>query len=405
MTADPTIIGVDISAGGVWNSLFHDSLSGLLRYAVQRPSWELLFNDGPLKQRGLFSRYGDLAGLKARGLIVYGRLSDSRLVRVKALGIPVVSVQAGTDSAFPCVQTDFPLSGSMVAEHLIARAFTSLAFVGNLTIPSITGRYEGFAQMARQHGCLRAWLSVREKRDGVVVTNRSEAIRSGLVDEQATPRENNLSDWLAALPKPVGIMTSSDRRAQNVLMACRNLGLAIPDQVAIVGVENNRLICESTRPGISSVDVNGPRIGYEAARLLDSLIEGKASANAPVRVAPRGVVTRGSSDILAIDDRAVRAAVTFINRNLSRPIGVNDIVRASDISCTNLERRFRLNLDRTINAELLRQRLERSKQLMIETDLSLSQIAELSGFRYSYFRNVFARKTGEAPGQWREERV
>jgi len=403
MAARQMVIGIDVAHGGLWNSLFQDSLRGILRHASSSPSWNLLFNDGPLKQRGGFSRYEDLETLGAAGLITYGRLSLSEIRRVKALRIPVVEIQTGMTGAFPSVQTDFAENGRIVAEHLLDRGFRSFGFVGNLALPSIAARYEGFAQTVQRRGRPCAWFSVRQEGDGEPRANRSEALRRSRAVRATAPRENSLDEWLAGLPKPVGIMASSDRRAQSVLAACKRLGLAVPDDAAIVGVENNALICESTRPPLSSLDVNGGRIGFEAAGLLDRLMGGERAPEEPVWIPPRSVVVRASSNALAVGDRAVRAAVEYIARNLEDPIGLNDIVRASGVSCATLERRFHQSLDRTVNEELVRQRLDRAKRLMIETDLSLARIAEISGFRYSYFRNVFAAEARIPPGQWRCE--
>ncbi|MCX7012023.1 MAG: substrate-binding domain-containing protein [Candidatus Sumerlaeota bacterium] len=403
MATRQVVIGIDVAHGGLWNSLFQDSLQGILRYASSSPSWKLFFNDGPLKQRGGFSRYEDLETLGAMGLITYGRLSPSEIQRVKALRIPVVAIQTGMTGAFPSVQTDFAENGRIVGEHLLDRGFRGFGFVGNLALPSIAARYEGFAQTVQRRGRPCAWFSVRQKDDGEPRANRAEALRRFRAGRPTAPRENSLDEWLAGLPKPVGIMASSDRRAQSVLGACKRLGLAVPDDAAIVGVESNALICESMRPALSSVDVNGERIGFEAAGLLDRLMNGEKAPDEPVWIPPRSVVVRASSNALAVGDRAVRAAVEYIARNLENPIGLNDIVRASGVSCATLESRFHQNLDRTVNEELVRQRLDRAKRLMIETDLSLARIAEISGFRYSYFRNVFAAAARIPPGQWRRE--
>jgi len=403
MARKSRIVAVDTERASVWRPLLTQSLRGILRYAAQDPSWQLLFNKGPLEQRGRFKRFEDLPALGADGLITIGIQTVRSRQRIKALGIPVVAIPGRGSEGFPAVETDWRASGRMAARHLLDRGFRHFAFVSDLAILSMLMPYESFAGTVAAKGCSCAWFSLQYKVREDLIPNPRKAAKAGADEYGAGPGDKNFLQWLQDLPKPLGVMASGDSRAQQVLSACKILGLAVPGEVAVVGQANSELICESTQPPLSSVEPNGARIGFEAARLLGRLMAGEPAPDTPIWIPPRDVVARASSDALAVSDPHVRAAVGFIRQNLPNPIGLREIVRASGICCSGLERLFHIFLGRTVHAELLRQRIERAQQLMARTDLSLPHIAELSGFKSSYFSNVFAAKAGMSPGQWRRE--
>ena len=214
-----------------------------------------------------------------------------------------------------------------------------------------------------------------------------------------------LAAWLHALSKPVGLMACNDDRGRQVLEACRTAGVAVPEEIAVVGVDNDELLCELSDPPLSSVALDTERGGYEAAQLLDGLMSGRIRQPARILVAPLGVVTRRSTDIVAAEDREVAAAVRWIRDWARRgPLRVAEVAQAVKLSRRSLEVRFRAALGRSVRAEIERVRLEHARSLLAETDLPTSQVAELSGFGSpSYLALVFRRRFRSTPTRYREE--
>jgi LacI family transcriptional regulator, galactose operon repressor len=183
---------------------------------------------------------------------------------------------------------------------------------------------------------------------------------------------------------------------------CRQLGFRVPDEVAIVGVDDDDLLCELSRPSLSSVALPGERIGYEAAVLLDRWLRGLRPPKKVVVLPPVGVVVRQSSDLMAVPDPQVSAALRFIREQADRPLHVQDVLREVPMARRALERRFRKWLQRSISEEIRRIHLERSRQLLSQTDLPLSAVATQSGFTDGrQLSVVFRRETGLTPSAFR----
>jgi LacI family transcriptional regulator len=217
--------------------------------------------------------------------------------------------------------------------------------------------------------------------------------------------QGRLAQWLKLLPKPVGVMACDDDRGLQVLDACLRTGLVVPDEVAIVGVNNDEALCRLTNPPLSSIDVNPERIGCEAAALLDRLMAGAKPPTQVAEFAPRGLVIRQSSDTIGVADPHVAAALRYIRAHASQPIAVSEVAGAAEISQSTLERRFTEVLRRTPNQEIRRVRLAHAQRLLTETDLPLATIAQKSGFRsIGYFCEVFHQQLGCTPGVFRRDR-
>lgn len=215
-----------------------------------------------------------------------------------------------------------------------------------------------------------------------------------------------LSQWLQGLAKPVGIMACYDIKAQQILDVCRELDLAVPEQVAVIGADNDDLLCNLSDPPLTSVIPNSHRAGYEAARLLDRMMSGQEVQNDGVLVRPLGIHTRQSTDTLAIEDADIAAAVRFIRQHATEGIQVGDVLKAVPLSRRVLESRFRKILGRTPHEEIVRQRISRVQQLLSETELSLREIAERSGFEHPEYLSVcFKQATGQSPSQFRKASV
>lgn len=199
-------------------------------------------------------------------------------------------------------------------------------------------------------------------------------------------------------------MACNDIRGQQVMNICRRLQMAVPEEVAVIGVDNDEVLCELSDPPLSSVAPDTLRIGYDAAALLEQMMSGRRPPARPVLVPPLGIVTRRSTDVLAMNDRQLSVGVRFMRQHVFEAIHVTDLARAAGMSRRVFERRFAAQFGRPPKAEMLRLRLERVKELLADTDWTLASIAERTGFKYGEcLHSIFSQKTGITPGEFRRQ--
>jgi LacI family transcriptional regulator len=214
-----------------------------------------------------------------------------------------------------------------------------------------------------------------------------------------------LTDWLVGLPKPVGLMTCNDSQGLYVLQACRQLGIRVPEDAAIVGVDNDELMCELAIPPLSSVAQDTEQIGFRAAQMLDTIMAARPRHPVHITVPPACLVTRQSSDVLAVEDDVVSRATRFIREHATELVGVGQIAHHIGVSRSTLEKRFKSLTGRTVHYELQRRRLDIAQRLLTCSNLTLQVIAERSGFRSAhYMSDVFRRELGYPPGKLRQQR-
>ncbi|MEO7415140.1 MAG: DNA-binding transcriptional regulator [Opitutaceae bacterium] len=316
---------------------------------------------------------------------IIARIETPRIARaVVRAGVPAVDMSAARlVPTLPWVETDDEQIAKLASEHLLERGFKNFGFCGDARFNWSVWREKHFrAQIGARHQ-VQSYVPLIS---GADLTSQVEDIRR----------------WLLELPKPIGIMACYDNRGQQVLDACRRAGLSVPGEVAVIGVDNDELLCDLASPPLSSVIPNAHRAGYEAAALLDRMMAGKRVPATARLIPPRGVAARQSTDVLAVDDRDVARAVQFIREEACTGINVSDILRAVPLSRRVLEQRFQRLLGRTPREEILQVRLNRVRQLLAETSLSLYQIAERTGFEHvEYLSVVFKRETGETPSGYR----
>lgn len=365
-------------------------LSGISKCVREHESWAISFEEWSwtLSPAWLENWEGD--GLIAR--IETRHLADA----VCRLRVPAVDVRGSVpDLDVPLIDTDDQAVAALAAEHLQERGFRHYAFCGFVGANYSDKRSRWFAERVAQFG---GSCDVYRPPQPARAAGTIKLERRGLLYEE------DLARWLTALPKPVGIMACNDIRGQQVMKACRQLGLLVPDEVAVVGVDNDEVLCELSDPPLTSVVPNTLRIGYEAAALLDRMMRGQKPPKAPQFVPPLGVATRRSTDVLAIPDRAVASVLRYIREHACEGIQVPDLVRVAAMSRTVLERRFAGLVGRSPKAEILRVQLARARQLLTETDLSLAIIAERTGFKHpEYFNSLFRLKLGVTPGRYRRQ--
>ena len=243
---------------------------------------------------------------------------------------------------------------------------------------------------------------------------KNEGITCHLLEEKSSRRinlhpvwderyEKPLIEWLRGLPKPVGLMTLYDYQSALVIEACHKAGIAVPEEIAVLGVDNDWHLCNLSLPSLSSVDTNTARIGYEAAKLLDLKMDGKPLPPRPILVKPKDVVQRRSTDMIAVDDPDVVAALVFIRKNVFSGITIADIVREVAVSQSTLQRRFKKFFGRSPEQEMIRLRIAKAKELLRNTNHSVSVIADLSGFTsQAYFVKAFVHVLGMTPARFRK---
>jgi LacI family transcriptional regulator len=277
--------------------------------------------------------------------------------------------------------------GRMAAEHLLERGFEHFACCGFSGEHWSERRRDGFTA---EIGHARFECSVYESpRAGLQVWKRDQT---------------RLLEWVKSLPQPVGVFTTNDLRGQHVLDVCGRLNLAVPEQVAVIGVDNDELVCNLCNPPLSSVIPNPERIGYEAAHWLDRLMRGERPPVLEIEIPPLGVAVRQSSDVFAVSDAVVASALRFIRERACEGATVQHLVDHLSVSRSWLERNFRKLLNRSPQAEIRTVQVKRCKELLRTTTLSLEKIAPLAGFEHpEYMSVVFKRETGHTPGQYRAQ--
>ena len=288
----------------------------------------------------------------------------------------------------PKIRPDNVGIGHLGAEHFLERGFRNFAFCGFSNDGWSCERRDGFVEA----------LALAGHRGEV----HDVEYPGGLTPEWDAREIAALARWLAALPKPVGVMCCNDLRALEVLEAAQNARQLVPEEVAILGANNDTIRCELCSPPLSSVATNPFQSGYQAAETLDLLMDGKRPPSSDVRIDPIEVVTRHSTDVLAIHDRNVAAALSYIREHACEGVTVGDVVRHAAAARSQIERKFRQYLGRSPQAEIRRVQVARIRQLLHETDFPLKKIAELTGFEHvEYMCVLFKRLADETPGAYR----
>lgn len=359
-------------------------LAGVARYIHEHEPWAIYLKPfGVEKQLRHWLRewHGD-------GIIAAVAELEPDLAR--QVDIPIVDVVGILRNAkVPLVHANDKSIGRLAADHLLERGFRNFGFVGYEQFWS-TDRREGFKELVSRHGFECAVYTLPYPSPGLGGPEFWEQQQQALVK------------WIQSLPKPVGVMASTDLMGQQFLEACQRAEVVVPEQVAVIGADNDELICNICLPPLSSVVINDAQRGYQAAAVLDQLMRGQPPPGEPVYVEPSGVVSRASTDILAIEDETLAAALRFVRDHACEAIGVDDVVQAVPMSRSVLERRFRKVVGRTVNDEIVRVRLNRAVELLSATQLELKAIALKAGFGSpSYMGAVFREKLGRTPGSYR----
>lgn len=360
-------------------------VAGAAQYAREASDWELYFEE----HAG--DRLPDFATWQGAGAIVAAGYS-ALAPKIRTAGIPVVVV-GGTPvdddlaADIPRVTTDNARIAVLAAEHLLDRGLQSFGFYAPPAAPEIAWselRCRAFVERLEAAG----------RECAVLIASHSATNWSKLQEE--------LIHWLAARPRPLGVMACDDRHARHLLEACRTAGLRVPHDVAVIGVDDDELVCELSTPPLTSIAQSTRRIGYEAARLLNRLMRGgRCGEPAPAIhtvIPPLRVVTRGSTDTVAVDDSLIAWAVATIRERACRGLNAQDLAKLAGVSRWMIERRFRSLIGHSIHEDIARIRLSEAERLVRTTQLPMREVAARSGFHsVSYLTTAFRRKLGTTP--------
>lgn len=307
------------------------------------------------------------------------------------LGLPLVDLNdTAPTHGVPKIRPDNIAIGHLGAEHLLERGFRHFAYCGFTELGWSAERRDGFLEALALAGHSCEVLDVEYP--------------MGMTPFWDAKQITALSAWLRRLPKPVAIMACNDMRALQVASAAHAAGLLVPEEIAVLGANNDPIRCELAEPPLSSVATNTFQSGYQAAEQLAEMMAGKRPTVLDRRIEPIGVVTRQSTDILAMGDKNVAAAVSYIREHACHGITVEKVLQQAFASRSQLEKKFRRYIGRSPQAEIRRVQVEKIRQLLLETDFPLKKIAELAGFEHvEYMCVVFKRLTGDSPGSYRKK--
>lgn len=362
-------------------------LRGIARYHQEFGPWSIF-----LETRGLAAPAPHwLANWDGDGILA--RVNDTKMAdAILATGLPAVDLRGALSNVgLPFIGIDNLPVAQMAFEHLTNCGLTRFAFCGTPDgeNPNQDLRRDHFVAIVEAAG-FQCDVCLGAGKPGKKIEWEKE--------------QQYFAKWVKSLPKPVGLMTCHDDRGQQILDACRRAQVIVPDDIAVISVDNDVHLCNLATPTLTSIDVNPGRIGYQGAAILDEMMRGKTPTESQILIGPpRGIAARRSTDTISIDDQEVAHAIRFIRENAVKGIRVSAVHARSGLSVSMLERRVKKTLGRSIKAEINRVRMLRAKLLLSETDLTISDIARRTGFAETkYFCEVFRKIEGMTATQFRK---
>ena len=364
-------------------------MTGIVKYAQHYGPWAFYWEPGGLEKAWPKLQALDIDGVILRDL--------DKLDEVVALKIPAIVVGHSKTEIPDLVNvvTDSQAIGRIGAEHLLSRGLKHFAYCGYGGAGPAVSKAESFVWSEGRQNSFQQHI----ERAGFKVD--AFCALPGATDVWQQERQK-MTDWLQSLAKPVGIMACNDDCGQQVVEACKLAGLSIPDEVSVLGADNDELICGLSSPPMSSVAINFERAGYEAARVLNDLLRGKKTAHSKITVTATHVVIRRSTDYMAISDLNLQKALQFIRDHIRENIRVLDVSHAAGLSRRALEIKFQREMESSVHDYIKRLRTDQIMRLLVETDLPIGQIAESLGFSdIQHFARYFRAGTQMSPLAYR----
>jgi len=324
--------------------------------------------------------------IEANGVVLCGVKKPGRMI-VK--GIPTITIDVVEKiKGIPNVVGDCETVGKMAAEYFLSLGLKHFAFCGYSKIGWSIERRNAFKKKLKEAG------------HSVHIFNPPKSDAENLLEKERII----LAKWLESLPKPIGIMACNDDRGHNIIEAATMAELKIPDEIAVLGVDNDKLVCELTKPPMSSIALNFEKAGYECAAMLDQMMAGKIPENQTIVIQPTHIKSRQSTDILAIEDPEIVEAIQFIRLNSQKLIQIDDVANAVMLSRRTLTKRFRKVVGHSVYKEIRQVRVNRISQMLVETNMSISQIALSMGYTsVDHISRVFKDKKGISPLEFRKD--
>ncbi len=378
-TNAPPTVAVLVDTSTSWGRRL---IRGVTNYATKHGPWHLCLEEkGALEQFHLPSKW------KGDGVIA--RISNERLYdELEKSGLPVINVSGIElkNSKFPRVTTNYQAGAALAIDHFLDRGFQNFGYVGPLQKRYVKRHAGAFRTAITQHNLTCHEFNYRSELSSM----RSWHMRIA-----------ELGDWIESLPKPVGIFCWANTTGLHVLEACRHRNLAVPDEIAVLGGDDDPLLCESASPPMSAIVTASEQQGYHAAQFLERLLNGEAVPN-HTAVDPIEITTRRSTDALIIDDDELRKAVIFLRQNAYRPLTVDQIADAVPMTRRSLERKFKKHYERSPHEEVLRLRLARVQTLLAKTDMPILDLAREAGFgNAQHMTTVFRKAFNITPLRYR----
>jgi len=366
-------------------------LRGIARYAHAHGPWSFF-----VQERELHSGIPKwLQNWKGDGIIA--RIENRRMAaQLLKLNCPVVDVLGSFRFAkIPAFDTDATAVAKLAADFFLKAGFKHFAFSGYKGIPFSDRRAAAFAEYLEKHG--KTMLEMPAILRGGDAVDIQAIEQHGMMANQITAR------WLNARPHPLAVFACNDVRAQQVLNACRHNNIRVPEAVAVMGVDNDDVLCNLCDPPLTSIEPNTDLLGYEAASLLAQAMAGKRVPTPFTQIPPLRLVERASTDVIAMDDLVLVQAVRFIRNEVGSGIAVKDVLAHVNRSRTDMEQRFRRWLGTSIHDHIEHQRLERVSQLLLETDFNLDEVARRSGFTTAaHLCSLFKKNFNQTPTSFRK---
>ena len=320
------------------------------------------------------------------GMIV----SDTeKIADIQSLSCPIIIHTFKSDGyEKPMVLGNTEQVGRMGAEHLMSRGCRHFAYCGIGDYYWSRGRYDSFRKTIERAGFSVFYYELDPQR---MRNRRQQQLQS-------------LADWLRDRPRPLGLMTCADDCSQHVVEACRIYDFQIPEQICVIGVDNDDMMCELSSPPLSSIALNFETAGYQTAELLNELMAHGRSDQTSVMVSPSHIEVRASTDMLAVNDKDVAAAIRFIRENSNRLIQTADVVEVTACAQRALHNKFLRSVGHSVHQEIKRARVERIAKMLRETDLTISQISQQLGyFNVNHISRYFEQEMGVKPLAYRKE--
>jgi LacI family transcriptional regulator len=359
-------------------------IRGVLSYEKTYGPWDVW-----IEHRGQNETFRLPDGWKGDGIIA--RVSTMTFAEyLRKQKIPVVNVSGIRipGLTFPRVCTDNDSLAQLAVNHFVDRGIQNIAYIGLQARAYSQERQDAMVRVCQRAGCRFT-----------TYTPSSEPN----VDGRWKRDRKSIGKWLENLPKPVGVLAWGVRRGSDVIEEAIHRNLRVPEDVAVLG-DDDSLLCEAVHPALSGVIVPSEQIGLEAAEMLDQLMHGKKLRKQNIALEPTGIVSRASTDTLAVDDDDVVEAIRLIRSQSHKPLRVIDVVNTLAAGRRSLERRFQETLHRTIGEEIARVHLERAKFLLATTELPIPAVAQASGYGSpEYLATLLKRQTGLTPRQYRKQ--